>query len=171
MNARRELPGPRPDLGVRLIVLYKGAKALLEIASAIGLVLLAASGELETLRHLAHHLREDLASRWSLLLGRALGALTNHGVHLLELGLALDGVVSAVEGWTLWRGYRWGAWLVVVATATPLPLEVVAISRSHRPWRVLLAAVNVVVVVYLARRIARRRSPVAAARGSGAGGW
>ncbi|HYS81710.1 MAG TPA: DUF2127 domain-containing protein, partial [Anaeromyxobacteraceae bacterium] len=107
---------------------------------------------------LAHQLREDLASRWSLLLGRALGAITNRGVHLVELGLVLDGVVSAVEAWTLWRGYRWGAWLVVVATATPLPLEVAAIARSLRPWRILLAAVNVAVVVYLARQIARRRS-------------
>jgi uncharacterized membrane protein (DUF2068 family) len=154
---------PRPDLGVRLIVLYKVAKALLEFACAIGLVVLAATGEMETLRVLAHQLREDLASRWSLLLGRALGALTNRGVHLVELGLALDGLVSAVEGWTLWRGYRWGAWLVVVATAAPLPLEVVAISRSHRPWRVLLAAVNAVVVVYLTRQIVRRRSAVAGA--------
>jgi uncharacterized membrane protein (DUF2068 family) len=163
MSSSRELTSPRPDLGVRLIVLYKVAKALLEFVAAIGLVVLAATGELETLRHLAHQLREDLASRWSLLLGRALGALTNHGVHLVEIGLALDGVVSAIEGWALWRGHRWGAWLVVVATATPLPLEVVAISRSHRPWRVLLAVVNAAVVVYLAREIVRRRSAVAGA--------
>ena len=159
MRAGPDPAGPRRELGVRLIVLYKVAKALLELAAAIGLVVLAATGELETLRHhLAHQLREDLASRWSLLLGRALGAFTNRGVHLVELGLALDGLVSAVEGWTLWRRYRWGAWLVVFATAAPLPLEVAAISRSHRPWRVLLAAVNVAVVVYLARQIVRRRS-------------
>jgi uncharacterized membrane protein (DUF2068 family) len=151
------------DLGVRLIVLYKVAKAVLEIAFAVGLVVLAATGEIETLRDLAHQLRENLASRWSLLLGHALAALTKHRVHLLEIGLALDGVVSAIEGWALWRGYRWGAWLVVVATASPLPLEVVAIAHSHRPWRVLLAAVNIVVVVYLARQIARSRSAVAMA--------
>jgi uncharacterized membrane protein (DUF2068 family) len=160
MSAGPDLAGPRRDLGVRLIVLYKAAKALLELACALALVVLAATGEIETLRGLAHQLRHDLASRWSLLLARALAALTNHGVHLVELGLVLDGLVSAVEAWTLWRGYRWGAWLVVVVTAAPLPLEVVAIWRSHRPWRVLLAAVNVAVVVYLARQIARRHSAV-----------
>jgi len=166
MSAGPDLTGPRRDLGVRLIVLYKAAKALLEFACAIALVVLAATGEMETLRGLAHQLRHDLASRWSLLLARALAALTTHGVHLVELGLVLDGLVSAVEGWTLWRGYRWGAWLVVVVTAAPLPLEVVAIWRSHRPWRVLLAAINVAVVVYLARQIARRHSAVDGARGS-----
>ena len=169
MSAGPDLTGPRRDLGVRLIVLYKVAKALLEFSAAIGLVVLAASGEIETLRDLAHQLRENLASRWSLLLGRALRALTNRGVHLVELGLVLDGFVSAVEGWTLWRGYRWGAWLVVVATAAPLPLEVVAISRSHRPWRVLLAVVNVAVVVYLARQIVRRRAAGAGDRRSTCG--
>src|SRR5690242_20978878 len=95
---------PPPDLGVRLIVLYKGAKALLEVGAALGLAALAATGELEALRHhLAHLLREEVASRWSLLAGRTLGAMTSRGLHLVELGLALDGIVSAVEGWTLWR--------------------------------------------------------------------
>jgi hypothetical protein len=65
-----------------------------------------------------------LASRWSMLAGRALASLVSErGVHLLEMGLALDGALSAIEGWCLWRGYRWGLWLVVVATAAPLPLK------------------------------------------------
>jgi uncharacterized membrane protein (DUF2068 family) len=150
------------DLGVRLIVLYKGAKALAEIALALGLVAIAATGELAMLRELAVQLKENLASRWSLLLGRALAALASErGVRLLEVGLALDGVVSAIEGWSLWRGYRWGAWLVVIATASPLPLELPEIARSHSPWRVLLALVNMALVIYLARRIARRRSAIA----------
>ena len=150
------------DLGVRLIVLYKATKALAEIALAVGLVTLAATGEIAALRELAVELRENLASRWSLVVGRALAALVSErGVHLLEGGLALDAVVSAVEGWSLWRGYSWGAWFVVVATAIPLPLEAAEIARSHRAWRVLLAVVNLAVVVYLARRIARARSNVA----------
>jgi uncharacterized membrane protein (DUF2068 family) len=149
------------DLGVRLIVLYKVAKGIGEIALAVGLVALATTGEIEMLRDLAHQLRENLASRWSLLLGRALAALmSQRGVHFLEIGLALDGILSTVEGWSLWRGYRWGAWLVVFATAAPLPLEVMAITRSQRPWRVLLAVINIVVVIYLAWQIAKRRSVV-----------
>jgi uncharacterized membrane protein (DUF2068 family) len=148
---------PRP-LGVRLIVLYKAVKAVAELALAAGLLALAASGEVESMRELAAELRHHVASRWSLLAGRALGALASaRGVHLLELGLVLDAALSAVEGWSLWRGYRWGEWLVVVATATPLPLEVLDIARSHRLSRVVLAVVNAAVVVYLARRIGQER--------------
>jgi len=146
--------------GVRLIVLYKGTKAVAEVTLALVLFALAASGELSTLRELSVQLREHLASRWSLIVGRGLAALTSErGVHLLQLGLTLDGVLSAVEGWSLWRGHRWGRWLVVIATATPLPLELVEIVRSHRPSRAVLALVNVAVVAYLAfdlRRHERR---------------
>jgi uncharacterized membrane protein (DUF2068 family) len=146
--------------GVRLIVLYKGTKAVAEVTLALALFALASMGELDTLRELSVQLREHLASRWSLIVGRGLAALTSErGVHLLQLGLALDGVLSAVEGWSLWRGHRWGRWLVVIATATPLPLELVEIVRSHRPSRAVLALVNVAVVAYLAfdlRRHERR---------------
>jgi uncharacterized membrane protein (DUF2068 family) len=154
----RVTSGAPREVGLRLIVLYKAVKALVELALAAGLVVLAGTGELATLRELAHQLREDVASRWSLLLGRALAALVSErGVHVLEIGLALDAVLSAVEAWSLWRGYRWGPWLVVAATSLPLPLEAISIARARRPWRIALAAVNVAVIFYLVRLIARRR--------------
>ena len=148
-----------PALGVRLIVLYKGIKAAAEVTLSIGLILIATTGEVTALRELAIQLKENLASRWSLLLGRALAALFSaRGIHLLEIGLALDGLVSAVEGWSLWRGYRWGPWLVLAATATPLPLEVHEIARSHHASRAALALVNLAVVLYLARDLRRTRT-------------
>jgi uncharacterized membrane protein (DUF2068 family) len=145
------------EVGVRLIVSYKGGKAVAELILAVVLVVLAASGELVALRELATQLREHLASRWSVLAGRAIGALASErGVHLIGVGLALDGLVSAVEAITLWRGYRWAPWLVVVATASPLPLEIAEIVHTPRPSRIGLAMANLAVVGYLAHHIARR---------------
>ena len=148
----------RRDVGVRLIVAYKATKALLEVALAVVLVVLAATGEIAMLREVAVHLRGNVASRWSLMLGRVLARLASpRGMHLVEIGLVLDAVVSAFEGWCLWRGYAWGAWVVVIATAAPLPLEAISIARAHRPTRVVLALVNVAIVIYLALRIAAKR--------------
>jgi uncharacterized membrane protein (DUF2068 family) len=149
--------GGRRDLGVRLIVLYKATKAVAEVLLALGLVALAASGEIAVLRSLAEGLRDHVASRWSLTAGRLLGALVSpRGVHLLETGLLLDGVLTAFEGFSLARGFWWGPWLVVAASALPLPLEIVEIARAGSPLRIALAAVNLAVVVYLVRRLARR---------------
>jgi len=52
------------EVGVRLIVAYKGGKAVAELILAGVLVVLAASGELVALRDLATQLREHLARRW-----------------------------------------------------------------------------------------------------------
>jgi uncharacterized membrane protein (DUF2068 family) len=159
-GTRMSSPESQP-VGVHLIVLYKAIKAVAEVALSLVLVVLAATGELATLRELSIQLREHFASRWSLMAGRAMTALfSERGVHLLQIGLALDGVLSAFEGWSLWRGRRWGRWVVVIATATPLPLEVVEIARSHRPSRAFLALLNVAVVAYLARDL-RRHEPSA----------
>jgi uncharacterized membrane protein (DUF2068 family) len=150
---------PRRELGIRLIIAYKAVKAAAQLALACVLFALAASGEMESFRELARGMREHVASRWSVEVGRLITALVSpRALRLTELALLLDGALTAVEGWALWRGYRWGAWLVVVASGLPLPLEVHSILRTHRISRVLLALVNAAVVVYLARRIARRHA-------------
>jgi uncharacterized membrane protein (DUF2068 family) len=149
----------RRALGERIIILYKWLKAAAEVLLALGLIVLSLSGEIDSLRALAIELRRNLASRWSLALAEVIGGLlSEQGLHYVMLGLFLDGAVSAFEGYSLWRGYRWGAWLVVVASALPLPLEVVAIVRHHRLGRVLLALANLAIVIYLASRILGRPS-------------
>ena len=148
--------GPR-DVGVQLIVLYKSVKSIAEVVLAAALLAVAATGEIDAVRHLAMRLRVHFAGRFSLLLERTLlTVFSNRGVLLLQIGLVLDGLLTALEGWSLWRGWRWGPWLVVFATATPLPLELVEIARRHSALRVATLVVNVAIVVYLGIRIARR---------------
>jgi uncharacterized membrane protein (DUF2068 family) len=147
------------DVGVQLIVVYKAVKSIAEVLLAAALVALAATGELDAVRQLAMRLRDEYAGRISLLLGRTLLTVFSvRGVRLLQVGFLLDGLLSAVEGWSLWRGFGWGPWLVVVATATPLPLELVEVARRPSVPRVVTLVVNVGIVVYLAIRIARQRN-------------
>jgi uncharacterized membrane protein (DUF2068 family) len=147
----------RRDLGIELIALYKGAKALVELLLAAALFALAAHGGLGDLVRLAREIQAHLGSRWSHLAARAIASATSgRAVHLLELGLGLDGLLSALEGFSLWRGYRFGPWLVIAATSLPIPLEVGEIVRTHRPSRFLLLLLNGAVVIYLAVRLARR---------------
>jgi uncharacterized membrane protein (DUF2068 family) len=144
--------------GVRLIVAYKAVKALLELALVVGLLVLARDGGEALLRALAEAARHHLASRWSALASRGLGALSGgHGLRLVELGLGLDAALTALEGWALWRGHRWGEWLVVGATLLPLPWELWEILRTGSPARVAVALLNVAVAAYLGRRLAAGR--------------
>ena len=152
-------PSTEPlDRGVRLIVAYKAVKALAEVALVVGLLLLARGGERSALHEVASLARAHLASRWSELAARALAAASSgHRLQLLELGLALDAVLTGVEGWSLWRGARWGPWLVVGATLLPLPWELWEIARTGSAARVAVAAINLAVAAYLARGLVGER--------------
>jgi uncharacterized membrane protein (DUF2068 family) len=154
-----EVTTPGRDTGIRLILVYKLGKASLWLVLATVLGLLAGTGRLEPFRELGQQLRSHVASRWSLFLGEALvSALSTRGLRFIEAGLVLDGLLSTVEGWALWRGHRWGSWLVAVATALPIPWEAWELLRRPSPWRGLLLVVNLAVVAYLYGWL--RRHPV-----------
>jgi uncharacterized membrane protein (DUF2068 family) len=98
---------------------------------------------------LGHH----TSRAWSRTLAHVItGRVTPHAVSLTALALALDGVLTSLEGWSLRRGFGWGRWMVVVATGSLMPFELFAFARRGR-WTELAAfLLNFAIVVYLARR-------------------
>jgi uncharacterized membrane protein (DUF2068 family) len=93
---------------------------------------------------------------WSLELADLLvRASTRRGLWTLFVALIADGVLTLVEAWALIHGHWWGPWLVVVATGSLLPFEVVALVRHPHVSRVLLLAVNLLIVWYLGRKALR----------------
>jgi len=148
----------RAPLGERLIVGYKFGKAALEACAALALWLAVEKGAAGKLlaaaiavgNHSVHPLAVQLA-RW------LSSAVTPTRLDVLALLLGTDALVSATEGWLLRRGYSWGRWLVVGATATLLPLELFEILQRPRPARVLVFVVNAAIVVYLVRLAGRAR--------------
>ena len=99
---------------------------------------------------------------WSLELADLLvRASTRRGLWTLFVALVADGALTLVEAWALIRGHWWGPWLVVVATGSLLPFEVVALVRHPHLSRVVLLALNV------AHRGATWRARRCASTGSG----
>jgi uncharacterized membrane protein (DUF2068 family) len=65
-----------------------------------------------------------------------------------------------VESWALLSGRRWGAWLVVGASALLLPFEVVALVEKPALGRVLLLVINALIVGWLLLHAVRKhRAP------------
>ena len=153
---------PRLPSGIRIIILYKFAKAALELVLAGLLPVLILTGLAEHVHALTLSLRHHMVSVWSLRAANLLVALTTVShLSLTAIALALDGTLTSVEGWSLWRGYTWGPWLVVVATASLIPFELWDLVKAPRIGRGLLVALNAGVAFYLLRR-ARRERPKAA---------
>jgi len=141
-------------LGLRLIIAYKSARAVLQLAAAVVLFAHASFSSsslpltwaLETKRHLGHHFWDVVA--------RAIAASAHH-LTAIAIGLTLDAGVALFEVFALVRGYRWSSWLVVATTSLPLPWEVLEIARHPHPSRFLLLILNLGIVAYLASRARR----------------
>jgi len=143
------------DVGLRLIVGYKLAKATAELL--IGLALLVDSSMLtHQLQLLAGNVREHTAEAWSVALAEQfVHAATQR--HLLVGGVAacLDGALTFAEAWALHSRYRWARWLVIGTTSCLLPMEVIAVVRHASLFRVVLLSVNVLIVINLVCRRGR----------------
>ncbi len=145
------------ERGMVLIIAYKLIKGVLWLTFALLLPILVHFGLEGHVLGLASHLQHH-AGAWSVALGRLVArAASRRGLIVIGVALVADGVTSLVEGWALVHGAWWGPWLVVVTTASLLPFEVIAVVRHVHVARSLVLLVNVVIVVYLARRALRER--------------
>jgi uncharacterized membrane protein (DUF2068 family) len=158
--------------GVRLIIAYKWLKALLQVGIAVMLVVGARRGLSTQLASLATGLRAHAAHAWSAAAADALVRFVArpHDLVLVAAALATDAVVSIIEGWVLFWGYSWGPWVVVGATSSIIPFEIVALARHFSPTRFALLAVNVAIVVYLVRRVMSGRRVARWTRGGAGAG-
>lgn len=139
--------------GYRAIVLYKTGKAIVQILVAIILAVLITSGAWHRAHELAEALRNHVVHHWSIKVAEfLLRSLTPHRLWWLVAAAAGDAMVSGVEGWAMARGYVWGAWMVVGATALLLPIEIIEIIHKITFGKVFLFVLNLVIVAYLVRR-------------------
>jgi uncharacterized membrane protein (DUF2068 family) len=143
-------------LGVRLIVLYKLAKAALQAVAAVTLFFAVRAGFAIRLAHYAIAFGDHAVHPLAIRLARWLSlVVTPTHLEVLALILGADAVVSAVEGWVLRRGARWGRWLIVVTTGALIPLEIYEVIRRPRVGRSAVLVINVAIVGYLIARLRR----------------
>jgi uncharacterized membrane protein (DUF2068 family) len=151
-------------LGYRLIIGYKlvrgGAALILGVAIGI-LALLGYGAHIEAL---GHALRQHATNAWTLYLARfLLSAGAGRHLELGALALLVDGSFTLFEGYALLRRWAFAPWLVVVATASFVPWEIVRLVRRVLAGRVAALVVNLAVVAYLAQKALRdRRHPTKA---------
>jgi uncharacterized membrane protein (DUF2068 family) len=145
-----------PDVGLRLIIVYKLAKAAGEFLLAVLLAAVLVAGDTHRGRALAVALSGHVTGAWSLRLTELLARATApRTVELTIVALLLDGVLTLCEGWVLYRRFIWAPWLVVIATGSLLPFEVFQLVRRPRAGRLLIFLANLSIVSYLAAQAAR----------------
>ncbi len=155
----------RRERGLSLIIAYKLGKGGLWLVFAATLAVMTRLGLGASLVDVAAHLRHH-AGAWSVELADLVTrAASVHALWAVVLALVGDGALSLVEGWSLLHGRWWGPWLVVIASGSLLPFEVVALARHRHLVRLAVLVINAAIVVYLALQALRAHAARRGAEG------
>ncbi len=147
-------PDPKAHPGLHAIALFEGAKGVLALAIAGGLLAVGP----QRLRDAVH------AAIVRFVPGAEPGAITQfldrinpESVHVAALLIAVYAAMRLLEAWGLWRARAWASWLGCIGSAAYLPLDVYALYH-HPGWHTwALLVVNLAIVWALWRDILRRR--------------
>jgi uncharacterized membrane protein (DUF2068 family) len=143
---------------VRAVALLEAGKGLLALLAGSGLLLLW-NADLQTLGdELLRHLHLNPGRLHGNVLWQALTSSSHDHLHLLALGVFCYALLRFTEATGLWLDQRWAEWLGVISGGIYVPFEVRELL--HRPGLLsfTLLALNVLIVGYLAVRLARRRN-------------
>ena len=142
--------------GLRLIALIKLGKAALLLGTSYGLYKLLNPVLVDHLHEWLNSLTDTFERR---VLERGLDWFDELGAARIHGILVVTGVYTTIlvtEGIGLWLHKIWAEWLTVLASASLIPFELwhLFYGKSHSPLAVLAAtALNVIIVIYLARQL------------------
>jgi uncharacterized membrane protein (DUF2068 family) len=146
------------DRGLRVIITYKALRAAGALALSVVCAIASIGRVNEPLSAFLARIHTHATTAWSLRFADLIvTASSPRHLRILIVALAVDSALTALEAWSLHRRWWWGPWLVVGATTSLLPFEVVGLVRHRALGRVALLGANVLVAAYLARGALRRR--------------
>jgi uncharacterized membrane protein (DUF2068 family) len=149
IHGPRLLPWIAAERAIRgLVLLVAGVYLLSHTGTNLGSLAdrLARAIEIDTRRPFVRHFVDRL------------GHLSHHQVTLFGIAALAYGVLEIVEGYGLWRRYRWAEWLTVIATSLLIPVELYELVHKPSLLKAGGLAVNVLIVIYLLRLVTRQRS-------------
>jgi uncharacterized membrane protein (DUF2068 family) len=136
---------------IRFITYERFVKGSILVIGGISLIFLSRG---TFLRDFAENLQDDLNLNqgqgvFSRLWENKFGLLSATGQHLIAVGLILYGLLEGFEGVGLLLKRRWAEYLVLVATAGFLPLEIDEVIRKVTLFKVGALLLNTAICAYL----------------------
>jgi uncharacterized membrane protein (DUF2068 family) len=139
--------------GMRAVATFEASKGVVALLAGSGLLLLWNADAQTLADRLARHLHLDPGKLHG---GVIWAAITGAGGHLrlLALGILAYSVVRFTEAFGLWNERTWAEWFGVTSGLIYVPFDLLELVRHPGTLSVLMLALNLVVVGYLARRLA-----------------
>ncbi len=143
--------------GVLLVGWFKLSKAVLFTAIGLGALHLMNRNVNDVVRHIVDALRIDPERHFVTLLMDYAGLIDAHQLRRAGVLSFLYAAVCFVEGTGLVLERGWAEYFTVILTAMGLPWESYALMERFSPYKVVLLAINLVVLLYLVWVLKKRR--------------
>ncbi len=138
---------------LRLIAVFKLAKAALLIAVSAGAVRLLHQDVASIIEHWVELLKLDPNNHYiNIVLERA-SNITPAKIKALGLGGVIYAGLFLTEGIGLWLEKRWAEWFTAIITGSLVPVEIYVIARRVTAVKIAVLLINIAIVVYLVCRI------------------
>jgi uncharacterized membrane protein (DUF2068 family) len=153
---KTEKSGKKKHRGLMAIAALKLVEGIGLLALGFGLLHFLNRDVAKDVAHWIDLLRGDPHSRYLIWLLEKVSKVDEHRLRELSVGTFSYSGIFLCEGLGLAWGKRWAEWLTIGTTALPMPLEVYEIC-VHLTWpKIVVLAVNIVVVGYLIVELKRR---------------
>lgn len=151
------MPRHRSDIVIRLIALLKLAKALGLIAVGIGALSIRHDHGGNGFSEWVAALAVDPHGKYINRLLAKVGSLDARQLREIGIGSLIYASVFLIEGVGLMLRQMWAEVMTVIVTTSFIPLELYEIDE-HPSWaKAVVIVVNVLVVLYLLRRLRREK--------------
>jgi uncharacterized membrane protein (DUF2068 family) len=141
---------PRRHLALWGIILVKLGKGILLLLLALGVYTLSENNLPAEFQHLLQFLRIDPERQFFLDAATQLEHTTVANVKWVAAGTALYSLFSLVEAFGLMLLVTWACWLTIGESAFFIPIEVYELMRNPSLMMLLILALNIAIVWYLA---------------------
>ena len=142
---------------LRLIALFKFAKAVFVIATGLGLLSFFNPEFTSYLYRLLDELPYEFEQRLLHNTLDFLSGLSPFQLRTFAVATFAYAGLFIVEGVGLWRGLHWAEVLTLVATSSLIPVEVYELWVSISLAKIGVLALNILILAYLVMRLRRDR--------------
>ena len=153
---KKSTAGHGRSAALYLIGVYKLFEGVLLFVAAIGALRLLHRDLAASAMHWIHILRLDPDNHYIHKLLVKIFAVTPRQLELMSAGTFFYATLRLIEGVGLMMRKRWAEYLVVIATAIFIPLEIYELIRRFTMIRLGLLMLNVLIVVYLASNLRKK---------------
>jgi len=147
-----------PNRGLRAIALFEAAKGIIVFAAGLGALRLLNGNAQYLAERIVRHLQLDPAGRYTRIILELTEQITNKQIWMVTGAAAAYCLVRFVEAYGLWKERAWAEWFAVIGGGLYIPWELHFLIHKPTPLKGLLLGLNVLVVVYVAWVLLKKRS-------------